>query len=113
MGLILYYKSKRSYPMTNQKSKLIYAELKNGRSFKYVWLGNDTFAKEYEEWDHDSSEGKWESMYYFDEKISYHFDADEFKDESEIIGVDVEDGLVDAEIVYYELEDINWEIAHE
>jgi len=99
--------------MTKQKSKLIYAELKNGSSFTYVWLGNDTYAKEHEKWDYESSEGKWESMYYFDEKISYHFDADEFKDESEIIGVDVEDGLVDAEIVYYELEDINWEIAHE
>jgi len=99
--------------MSNQKSKLIYAELKNGRSFKYVWLGNDTYAKEHEKWDYESSEGKWESMYYFDEKISYHFDADEFKDESEIIGVDVEDGLEDAEIVYYELEDINWEISDE
>jgi len=97
--------------MANQKSKLIYAELKNGRAYTYVWLGNDTFAKEFAEWDHDSSEGKWKDMYGFDEKISYYFDADEFKDESEIIGTDVEDGLEDAEIVDYELEDINWEIS--
>jgi uncharacterized lipoprotein YehR (DUF1307 family) len=99
--------------MTEQKSKLIYAELKNGRSFKYVWLGNDTFAKEFAEWDYDSSEGKWKNMYGFDERISYYFQADELKDESEIMGIDVEDGLEDAEIVDYELEDINWEIFDE
>jgi len=94
--------------MTEKKSKLIYAELKNGSTYKYVWLGNDTFAKEFAEWDHDSSEGKWKDMYGFDEKISYYFDHDEFKEVSDILGWDVEDGLEDAEIVEYETEDINW-----
>jgi hypothetical protein len=74
-------------------------------------LGNDTFAKEFAEWDHDSSEGKWKDMYGFDEKISYYFESDEFKNESEIIGIDVEDGLEDAEIVDYEIEDINWVVT--
>ena len=99
--------------MTEQKSKLIYAELKNGSTYKYVWLGNDTFAKEFAEWDHDSSEGKWKDMYEFDERISYYFDHDEFKKVSDILGWDVEEGLENAEIVEYETEDINWEISDE
>ncbi len=96
--------------MTEQKSKLIYAELKNGSTYKYVWLGNDDFSKLWESWDYDSDEGKFEGLHAFDERISYFFQSDELKDESEIIGIDVEDGLEDAEIVDYELEDINWEI---
>ena len=97
--------------MTEQKSKLIYAELKNGSTYKYVWLGNDTFAKEFAEWDHDSHEGKWKDMYEFDEKISYYFDHNEFKKVSDILGWDVEEGLEDAEIVEYETEDINWVVT--
>lgn len=97
--------------MTNQKSKLIYAELKNGSTYKYVWLGNDDFAKLWESWDYDSDEGKFKGLHAFDERISYFFQSDELKNESEIIGIDVEDGLEDAEIVDYELEDINWEIS--
>ena len=97
--------------MDNQKSKIIYAELKNGSTYKYLWLGNDHFADLYNSWDYEDNEGKYEGMLDFDHTISYTFDMDEIKDEQSIIGIDIEDGLEDGEIVDFTLENINWENA--
>jgi len=93
-----------------QKSKIIHAELKNGSYYKYVWLGNDNFAKLFENWNYESNKGKYKGLLEFDEKISYYFDYDEFNNEKEIIGIDVEDGLEDAEIIDFTIENINWDI---
>ena len=98
-------------------SKIIYAELKNGSTYKYLWLGNDHFADLYNSWinedvmgeDFESNEGKYEGMLDFDHTISYTFDMDEIKDEQSIIGLDVEGGLEDAEIVDFTIRDIKWE----
>jgi hypothetical protein len=43
--------------MEIQKSKIIYAELKNGSTYKYLWLGNDHFADLYNSWDYEDNEG--------------------------------------------------------
>ena len=93
-----------------QKSKIIHAELKNGSYYKYVWLGNDNFAKLFVNWNYESNKGKYKGLLEFDEKISYYFDYDEFNNEKEIIGIDVEDGLEDAEIIDFTIENINWDI---
>lgn len=91
------------------KSKLIHAELKNGSFYSYLWLGNDHFADLYNSWDCESNEGKYEGMLDFDNTISYTLDMNELKNEQSIIGLNLEDGLEDAEIVDYELEDIEWD----
>ena len=96
--------------MSEQKSKLIHAELKCGMHVKCLWLGNDAFAKLFESWDFDSDEGKFKGLAEFDSTFSYTFDFDELKDEKDLIGIDVEEGLKDAEIVSYDIEDINWDI---
>ena len=98
-------------------SKIIYAELKNGSTYKYLWLGNDHFADLFNSWinedvmgeDFESNEGKYEGMLDFDHTISYTFDMDEIKDEQSIIGLDVEGGLEDAEIVDFTIRNIIWE----
>tara|TARA_R100001244_G_scaffold132330_1_gene108243 strand:- start:47 stop:505 length:459 start_codon:yes stop_codon:yes gene_type:complete len=92
-----------------RKSKLIHAELKCGMHVKCLWLGNDAFAKLFESWDFDSDEGKFKGLAEFDSTFSYTFDFDELKDEKDLIGIDVEEGLKDAEIVSYDIEDINWQ----
>jgi len=99
-----------------QKSKLIHAELKCGSNYKYVWLGNDNFAELFNEWRNqeiENNDGKYRDLYEFDERISYYFDMDEFKDEKDLIGIDVEDGLEGGEIVDFEMEDIDWEVFDE
>jgi hypothetical protein len=48
--------------MDIQKSKIIYAELKNGSTYEYLWLGNDHFADLYNSWDYEDNEGKYEGM---------------------------------------------------
>jgi len=96
-----------------QKSKLIHAELKCGSNFKYVWLGNDNFAKLFESWDYESNEGKFEGMLDFDQKVSYFFDREDLKRSKDLIGIDVEDGLEGGEIVDFEMEDIDWEVFDE
>ena len=95
---------------TTQKSKLIYAELKCGSTYRYVWLGNDTFAKLFESWDYESNEGKFEGMLDFDHTISYFFDKEDLKGSEDLIGIDVEDGLEGGEIVAFEMEDIDWNV---
>ena len=97
--------------MTNkiQNTKLIHAKLKNGSYYKYVWLGNDNFSKMFETWDYESNQGKYKGLLDFDQKISYYFDYDEIKDQKEIIGIDVEDGLKDSEIVDFTIENVIWE----
>ena len=69
--------------MTNkiQNTKLIHAKLKNGSYYKYVWLGNDNFSKMFETWDYESNQGKYKGLLDFDQKISYYFDYEEFKDQ--------------------------------
>jgi hypothetical protein len=83
--------------MDNQKSKIIYAELKNGSTYKYVWLGNDHFADLFNSWinEDEDNEGKYEGMLDFDHTISYTFDMDEIKDEQSIIGLGIEDAEID------------------
>ena len=100
-----------------QKSKIIYAELKNGSFYEYVWLGNDYFADLFNSWinedvmgeDFESNEGKYKGMLDFDHTISYTFDMDEIKDQQSIIGIDIEDGLEDGEIVDFTIRNIKWE----
>ena len=92
-----------------QNTKLIHAKLKNGSYYKYVWLGNDNFSKMFETWDYESNQGKFKGLLDFDQKISYYFDYDEFKNQKEIIGIDVEDGLKDSEIVDFTIENVIWE----
>ena len=95
--------------MDNQKSKIIYAELKNGSTYKYLWLGNDHFADLYNSWDYEDNEGKYEGMLDFDHTISYTFDTDEIKNEQSILGIDIEDGLEDGEIVDFTIRNVKWE----
>jgi len=102
---------------TITKSKIIYAELKNGSFYNYLWLGNDHFSDLYMSWlnedilgeNFESNVGKYEGMLDFDNTISYTLDMNELKNEQSIIGLNLEDGLEDAEIVDYELEDIEWD----
>ena len=102
---------------TITKSKIIHAELKNGSNYKYLWLGNDHFSDLYMSWvnedilgkNFESNVGKYEGMLDFDNTISYTLHMDDIKNEQSIIGLDLEDGLEDAEIVDYELEDIEWD----
>lgn len=102
---------------TITKSKIIYAELKNGSNYKYLWLGNDHFSDLYMSWlnedilgkNFESNVGKYEGMLDFDNTISYTLHMDDLKNEQSIIGLDLEGGLEDAEIVDYELEDIEWD----
>jgi hypothetical protein len=95
--------------MDIQKSKIIYAELKNGSTYKYLWLGNDHFADLYNSWDYEDNEGKYEGMLDFDHTISYTFDTDEIKNEQSILGIDIEDGLEDGEIVDFTIRNVKWE----
>ena len=90
-------------------SKIIYAQLKNGSTYKYLWLGNDHFADLYNSWDYEDNEGKYKGMLDFDHTISYTFDMNEIKDEQSIIGIDIEDGLEDGEIVDFTIRNIKWE----
>jgi len=102
---------------TITKSKIIYAELKNGSNYKYLWLGNDHFSDLYMSWlnedifgeNFESNVGKYEGMLDFDNTISYTLDMNDLENEQSIIGLDLEGGLEDAEIVDYELEDIEWD----
>ena len=102
---------------TITKSKIIHAELKNGSNYKYLWLGNDHFSDLYMSWvnedilgkNFESNVGKYEGMLDFDNTISYTLHMDDIKNEQSIIGLDLEDGLEDAEIVDYQLEDIEWD----
>lgn len=99
------------------KSKIIHAELKNGDFYDYLWLGNDHFSDLYMSWvnedilgkNFESNVGKYEGMLDFDNTISYTLHMDDLKNEQSIIGLDLEDGLEDAEIVDYQLEDIEWD----
>ena len=95
-----------------QKSKLIYAELKCGSTYKYVWLGNDNFAKLFESWDFESNEGKFYGMLDFDQKVSYFFDREDLKRSKDLIGQCVEE-MEGGEVVDFELEDIVWEVSDE
>tara|TARA_R100000544_G_C2172499_1_gene32931 strand:+ start:39 stop:395 length:357 start_codon:yes stop_codon:yes gene_type:complete len=92
-------------------SKIIYAQLKNGSTYKYLWLGNDHFADLYNSWDYENNEGKHKGMLDFDHTISYTFDMDEIKNEQSIVGIDVEDGLEDGEIVRFTIRNVKWEVA--
>ena len=94
--------------MTFQQSRIIHAELKNGSHYKYLWLGNDHFADLYNSWDFESNRGKFQGMLDLDHTVSYTFDMEEIKDEQSIIGIDVEDGLEDAEIIDFTIDNINW-----
>ena len=93
---------------TIQQSRIIYAELKNGSNYKYLWLGNDHFADLFNSWDFESNEGKYEGMLDFDNSVGFTIEMDEIKDEQSIIGMSFDEGLEDSEIVDYELENINW-----
>lgn len=95
--------------MNIQKSKILYAELKNGSNYKYLWLGNDYFADLFNSWDFESNEGKYKGMLDFDYTVSFTIEMDEIKDEQSIIGMSFDEGLEDSEIVDFTLEDINWE----
>ena len=94
---------------TTQKSKLIYAELECGSTYRYVWLGNDNFAKLFESWDYESNEGKFEGMLDFDHTISYFFDREELKGSEDLVGESVEE-MEGGEVVALETEDIDWNI---
>ena len=96
--------------MTNQKSKLIHAKIKCGYTYTYLWLGNDDFAKLYEDWDYDSDEGKFKGLHAFDSAFGYTIDSDEIKNADDLIGQEDFNDNGDI-IVDYELEDINWEIS--
>tara|TARA_R100001460_G_scaffold11706_2_gene27115 strand:- start:1479 stop:1781 length:303 start_codon:yes stop_codon:yes gene_type:complete len=93
---------------TIQQSRIIYAELKNGSNYKYLWLGNDHFADLFNSWDFESNEGNYEGMLDFDNSVGFTIEMDEIKDEQSIIGMSFDEGLEDSEIVDYELENINW-----
>ena len=95
--------------MNIQKSRILYAELKNGSNYKYLWLGNDHFADLFNSWDFERNEGKYEGMLDFDYTVSLTIEMDEIKDEQSIIGMSFDEGLEDSEIVDFTLEDINWE----
>ena len=106
---ILINKGEDKMSETTQKSKLIYAELKCGSTYKYVWLGNDNFAKLFESWDYESNEGKFEGMLDFDHTISYFFDREDLKRSEDLIGESVEE-MEGGEVVDFEMEDIDWNI---
>lgn len=89
-------------------SKLIHAELKNGKSYKYLWLGNDYFSDLWKDWDFESDKGKFKGMLDFDCTFSVTIDMDEIKDEKSILGMSFDKGLKDSEIVNFHLEEINW-----
>ena len=89
-----------------QKSKLIYARLKRGFNDRYVWLGNDDFAKLFESWDFESNEGKFEGMLDFDQSVSYFLDKDELKEPNDLIGMNLGEC---GEIIDFEMRDIEWE----
>jgi len=97
--------------MTNkiQTTKLIHAELKNGDSYSYLWLGNDYFADLFNSWDFESNEGKYKGLYDFDVTFSFTIEIDEIKDEESIIGMSFDTDLEDSEIVDFTLEDVIWE----
>jgi len=97
--------------MTNkiQTTKLIHAELKNGDSYSYLWLGNDYFADLFNSWDFESNEGKYKGLYDFDVTFSFTIEMDEIKDEESIIGMSFDTDLEDSEIVDFTLEDVIWE----
>jgi hypothetical protein len=90
------------------KSKLIHAELKNGNSYTYLWLGNDYFADLFKDWDFETNEGKYEGMVDFDRTFSFTIEMDEIKNEESIIGMSFDTDLKDSEIVDFDLEEINW-----
>ena len=63
-----------------QTSKLIHADLKNGRSYAYLWLGDDYFADLFNSWDFESREGKYKDLYEFDTTFFITIEKDEIKD---------------------------------
>ena len=92
-----------------QTSKLIHADLKNGRSYAYLWLGDDYFADLFNSWDFESREGKYKDLYEFDTTFFITIEKDEIKDENSIIGMSFDEDLENSEIVDFTLEDIIWE----
>ena len=100
----------RRFLMTEQKSVLIHAELKNGGHHKYLWLGNDAFAKLYESWDFDSDEGKFKGLSAFDSTFSYTLDFDDLKIAHDLIGQE-DFGDNDTTIMSVAVGDINWELS--
>jgi len=92
-----------------QTTKLIHAELKNGDSYSYLWLGNDYFADLWNDWDFESNEGKYKGMLDFDYTFSFTIEIDEIKDEESIIGMSFDTDLEDSGIVDFTLEEVIWE----
>lgn len=90
-------------------TKLLNAELKNGDSYTYLWLGNDYFADLFKKWDFETNEGKYKGMLDLDRTVSFTIEMDEIWDEELIIGMSFDDGLEDSEIVDFTLEDVIWE----
>ena len=95
-----------------QKTKMIHAELKNGGHHRYLWLGNDAFAKLYESWDFDSDEGKFRGLTAFDSNFCYTIDFGDLKIAHDLIGQE-DFGDNDTTIIGVALGNINWEISDE
>ena len=97
--------------LKTRTTKIIHADLKNGSSQSYLWLGNDKFAQVFKEWDFENDEGKFKGFMEFDCRVGFTIEHEELSKEQDIIGSSFGDELPNSEIIDYRLEEINWKFA--